>query len=166
MRTIVTTPKTYQEWMSCFEFLSNRIPSDKDLSLICEGKCPGIENVQVQFLERMNETVNNMLNRSTKNCTRLLNDSLENGDLSNIETILRRGYKDIQRCRFYRNVSFIPVEYVEELDTKTVSEIDRYWKLMKKFFCDLVDETNNPDLDDMVYYINRLIIRDKRDGKL
>lgn len=166
MKAMVTTPKTYQEWMSCFEYLSNRIPSDKDISLIYEGICPGVETVQVQFMERLNETVNNMLNLSTKNCTRLLNEALEEGDLSNIETILRRGYKDIQRCRFYRSVEFIPIEYVKELDSKTVSEINRYWNLMKRFFCDLVDETNNSDLDDMVYYVNRLIVRDKRNGKL
>lgn len=157
----MTIPNTYQQWISCFEFLSKRTVSDEYIEMLKAGSCPGINNVIAQFLARLQETVNNMLNRSTRSCTKLLNESLEEGDFSNIEVILRRHYKEMMRCRFYLNISFIPDEYVSELDNTTVSEIRRYWKTMKKYFVDLTEETGNSDLYDMVYFIDRLVTKDK-----
>ena len=45
-----------------------------------------------------------------------LNEALEDGDFSNIEYILRRNYKELQKCRFFLEISFIPTEYVDITD--------------------------------------------------
>lgn len=126
-----------------------------------------MDHVNPQFLERLQDTVNHMLNRSAKSCTKLLNESLEEGDLSNVEIVLKRHYKEMMRCRFYLNIPFIPEEYVDKLDKRTVSEIGRYWNTMRTYLIDLTDETGNSDLYDMVYYMNRLVTKDRwNNGKL
>lgn len=149
-------PKTYQQWLECFDNLSKKAVADSYICSLKEGTCPGIECVMSPFLERAQDTVNRMLNRSARNCTRLINESLEEGDFSNIETILYRNYKEMMRCRFYLNIGFLPKKFVYELDQNTVSEINRYWEELKKLFEDLADETGDPNVYDILYYINRL----------
>lgn len=150
-------PKTYQQWLECFENLSKKAVADSYICSLKEGICPGIERVMVPFLERAQDTVNHMMNRTAKGCTRLINESLEEGDFSNMETILYRYYKEMMRCRFYLNIGFLPPQFVHELDQNTVSEINRYWEELKKSFEDLADETGDSNVYDILYYMNRLI---------
>lgn len=150
-------PGTYQQWLECFEKLSEKPVADSYICSLKEGTCPGIERVMVPFLERAQDTVNRMLNRSARCCTRLVNEALEDGDFSNMETVLYRNYKEMMRCRFYLNIGFLPQKLLHELDQNTVSEIDRYWEGLKKNFEDLADETGDSNIYDILYYINRLI---------
>ena len=154
-------PKTYQEWLACFDTLSKKSVSEEEIDGLKYGVCPGIESVYIQFFDRVQDTVNAIIKRVTKNCTRRVNECLEEGDFSNIEVILRRYYKELLNCRFYIHISFIEKSDVLLLDKVTISEINRYWQNMKHFFEVLSDETNNADLYDMVYFINRLVIKEK-----
>lgn len=155
------TPNSYRQWMECFEYLSCKTVTEEYIESLKVGTCPGIDHVINPFLERLGDTVNNMLNRCTKNCTKLLNEYLEDGDFSNLEVVLRRADKDLEKCRFYLNISFIPKTYVDELDKNTASEIKRYWKTMKEFFEEISEEAGSSELYDMVYYMNRLVAKDK-----
>lgn len=156
----LTVPKTYQQWMECLAYLSEKSVSDSYICLLKDGICPGIERVMTPFLERVQDTVNVMLNKTTKSCTRMVNELLEEGDFSNIETILYRSYSEMQRCRFYINIAFIPQKFVCELDKKTVSETERYWRELKRFFAELADETGDSNMYDILYYINRMMSKD------
>ena len=156
--------RTYQQWIGCLEHLSNKKVTDEFVEKLQYGRCPGIETVMPQFLERVQDTVNQMLNRSTRTCTTLLNESLEDGDFSNVESIMYRCFRDIKRCRFYLNIQFIPEAFVCELDEKTVSETNRYWKEVNKALTQLAEETGNEDVYDLLYYLNRLIKKDRRNG--
>ena len=80
--------RTYQQWIKCLEYLSTKTVSDEFIENLKNKVCPGIKNVMPQFLERVQATVNKMINKSTKNCTTLLNEALEEGDFSNIESYL------------------------------------------------------------------------------
>ena len=156
--------RTYQQWIGCLEHLSNKKVTDEFVEKLQYGRCPGIETVMPQFLERVQDTVNQMLNRSTRTCTTLLNESLEDGDFSNVESIMYRSFRDIKRCRFYLNIQFIPESFVFELDKKTVSETNRYWKEVNRALTQLAEETGNEDVYDLLYYLNRLIKKDRRNG--
>lgn len=156
--------RTYQQWIGCLEHLSKKKVTDEFIENLQYGLCPGIEMVMPQFLERVQDTVNQMMNRSTRICTALLNESLEDGDFSNVESIMNRCFRDINQCRFYLNIKFIPESFVYELDEKTVSETNRYWKEVNKALTRLAEETGNEDVYDLLYYLNRLIKKDRRNG--
>lgn len=159
-------PKNYQQWMECLEYLSRKPVSDEFVSKLKGGSCPGIESVMPQFLERIQGTVNHMLNRCSKTCTASLSDFLEEGDFSNMEQVLYRSYRDMKRCRFYLNIGFIPQVYVQELDEKTVSEIRRYWRELGRAMEDLAEESGSEYVYDTLYWIRRLINKDMRNGQL
>lgn len=156
--------RTYQQWIDCLDYLSKKKVTDEFIDNLKCGLCPGIEMVMPHFLERVQDTVNQMMNRSTRICTALLNESLEDGDFSNVESNLYRCYRDIKHCRFYLNIKFIPKSFVIELDEKTVSETNRYWKKVHKVLTQLAEETGNEEIYDLLYYINRLIKKDRRNG--
>lgn len=156
--------KTYQQWIGCLERLSKKKVTDEFIANLQYGLCPGIEMVMPQFLERIQNTVNQMMNRSTRACTALLNESLEDGDFSNVESNLYRCFRDIKRCRFYLNINFIPKSFVHELDEKTVNETNRYWNELHKALTRLAEETGSEEVYDLLYYLNRLIKKDKKNG--
>jgi len=156
--------RTYQQWIGCLDYLSKKKVTDEFIDNLKYGLCPGIEMVMPHFLERVQDTVNQMMNRSTRICTALLNESLEDGDFSNVESNLYRCYRDIKHCRFYLNIKFIPESFVIELDEKTVSETNRYWKEVHKVLTQLAEETGNEEIYDLLYYMNRLIKKDRRNG--
>lgn len=157
-------PKTYQQWMVCFENLSNNLISDEYVSGLRQGSCPGIERVMPQFLDRIQDTVNRMINRYTKSCTASLKGFLEEGDFSNIEIVLYRFFREMKRCRFYLNILFIPEDFVRELDKKTVSEINRYWLGLRRTLEEIADESGNECVYDTICYIKRLMNKDKSNG--
>lgn len=156
--------KTYQQWIGCLDYLGKRKVTDEFIDNLKYGLCPGIEMVMPQFLERVQDTVNQMMNRSTRTCTTLLNESLEEGDFSNMESVLYRCFKDIKRCRFYLNINFIPRDFAVELDTNTVSETNRYWKEVHKALTLLAEETGNEEAYDLLYFLNRLMKKDRQNG--
>lgn len=167
METNMREPKTYQEWIICFDTLSKKSVTVEEIENLKNGVCPGIESVYTQFFERVQDTVNAMIKRVTKNCTRRVNECLEEGDFSNIEVLLIRSYRELLNCRFYIYIPFIEKSDARLLDKATISEVGRYWQTMKKFFEELLDETNSADIYDMVYFINRLVTKEKANyGKL
>lgn len=159
-------PKTYQQWIGCLEYLKEKNVSDEFLDSLRGAVCPGVENVMESFLERIQKTVNVMLNRCTRNCTRLLKDSMEEHDFSNVEVMLYRNYRAMQKCRFYLNISFIPEKFVEELDRRTVTEIKRYWRELRIALEESAEESGDSSIYDIIYYMNKLMNKEGYNGEL
>ena len=159
-------PATYREWMVCFVYMRSRPVTDAFLDRLGQGSCPGVEQVMTGFLERLQDTVNSMLQRAVTHCTRSLNTCLEEGDYSNLETILGRSRREMQRCRFYREISFLPRDFVRELDRQTLSEMNRFWSELQKALTGMAEETGSSDLYDILYYVDRLIKKDRQNGQL
>lgn len=149
-------PQSYQQWLECFEILGTHPVSKDYMDTLKYGSCPGIENMTAKFHERLLETVNRMMNRATKHCTKRLNEALEDGDFSYIEVIMRRCRRDIDNCRFYRNIPFLQSEFRDELDIQVVKETKRYWDRLKGYLAELIEETESSELYDILYYIKRL----------
>lgn len=162
----MNVPRSYEEWMACLTYLSQNPVSDEFISKLKQGTCPGIEQVMPQFLERIQDTVNQMVRRCTRNCTKRLNEALEEGDFSNLEAVFYRSCKEMKRCRFFLHICFIPNTFVQKLDECTVSEMHRYFAWIKKSLEELADDSGNSDMYDVLYYLNRLINKDRHNGKL
>ena len=159
-------PATYREWMVCFTFLRSRPVTDDFLDRLEQGSCPGVEQVMAGFLDRLQDTVNSMLQRAVTRCTRSLNTCLEEGDLSNLELLLGRSHREMLRCRFYLRIRFLPPDFVRELDRQTLSETGRFWTELRGALADMAEETGNSDIYDILYYVDRLIKKDRQNGQL
>lgn len=152
----LTTPETYGDWLKCFEILASGSVSQHFLDMIECGICPEYEHLEERFLERLQYTVKEMLTRSVKRCNKNLNELLEDGDFSSMEVFLRRSYTEMDRCRFYRKITFLKGEFLNELDLQVVAEKTRYWSELKQYLTDIAEESGNSELYDTVYYMKRL----------
>ena len=143
--------------------LEGRVP---DKLLIDRRRVLYLIQVMAGFLDRLQDTVNSMLQRAVTRCTRSLNTCLEEGDLSNLELLLGRSHREMQRCRFYLRIRFLPPDFVRELDRQTLSETGRFWAELRGALADMAEETGNSDIYDILYYVDRLIKKDRQNGQL
>lgn len=149
-------PTNYQEWLGCLEKIAGQNVSFEYIDQMKYGSCPGIQTVEDRFNDRIVETVNKMLSRMTKQCTCRLNEMLEEGDFSETEVVFRRSYKEMEKCRFYREISFLNEDFVVQLDQKVVAEKQRYWKEVYNYLTKIAEETEQSEIYDMLFYLKRL----------
>lgn len=156
METRFIIPQNYEQWLKTFGILSSTtVPAD-NISELSYGVCPGIEKVTFEFQERLQETTNLMLTRITKRCTCALNDSLEEGEFENFDVIMKRYRGEMKKCRFYLYINFLSEDYLQELDNQVTKEIERYWKELKGYLTEIVEETEDSRIYDIIYYLKRI----------
>ena len=131
------------------------------LSLLTEipwrdSRCEGVKAVWPSFAERLTETVNALVKRIAGRCTDGLNEALAEGDLSRMESIFRRCDRDWERCRFYRDIPFLPADFLQELDESVQRERLRYWTEMVDFLEEAADETKNGEIWDLYELARRI----------
>lgn len=157
MKEEFVVPQTYDQWLSFFSVLNKTsVPSEYICSLN-RGICPGIEQVSAEFHKRIQDTVNLMLKRITKQCSNAINTFLEEGDFDNFEVIVRRYRRELGKCRFYLYINFLAHDFVQELDSQVTKEIQRYWFEWYRYLTEVIEETEKSEIYDMVYYLKKII---------
>lgn len=149
-------PQNYEQWLEIFTLLGSTPVSMEKINDLQYASCPGVERVYLEFCKKLQDTVNEMLKRITRKCTSAVNLALNEGQFDDFEIIVRRCQREMKTCRFYNQITFLEHDYIEELDRQVVSEMKRYWKEMRKYLMDLLDESDNTGLYDMVYYLKRI----------
>ena len=77
-RAIAEAPSTYQEWLDCFERMKEvPLSNNRDLEVLSLGTFAGAGTMQAAFERQMVDTVNVVLNKSTKRFMRDLNDCFQ-----------------------------------------------------------------------------------------
>lgn len=150
-------PQTYEQWLKLFSILSSTTVSIDNIYNLNQGRCPGVEQVAPEFHKRVQDTVNRMLKRMTKQCTGAINTVLEEGDFVNFDVIIRRYRREMKKCRFYLYINFLQSEYVQELDDQVTKETQRYWKELYRYLMTVVEETENSEIYDMVYCLKKIV---------
>lgn len=149
-------PQNYEQWLNAFTILSSASVSADSISELSQGSCPGIERVTYEFQDRLQDTTNKMLTRVTKRCTSAINYSLEEGELENVEVIMRRYLGEMKKCRFYLYINFLSKEFLQELDKQVTKEIERYWRELRGYLTKIVDETEDSRIYDIIYHLKRI----------
>lgn len=156
-------PTDYREWLEVFRILEKRSLHSEEWEMLSRGTIYGFDRVQEQFLEKLEHVINEMLKRATKRCTKALIISLEDGDYSSLQMILRRGKRELDECRFSRELTFLPREIAEDLDRQVLETIRNYWQEWIKNMKEAAMESEQRDVFDMLYYLRRL---EREYGKL
>ena len=79
-RAIAEAPSTYQEWLDCFERMKEvPLSNNRDLEVLSLGTFAGTGTMQAAFERQMVDTVNVVLNKSTKRFKMCIRDSSSRG---------------------------------------------------------------------------------------
>ena len=105
-RAIAEAPSTYQEWLDCFERMKEvPLSNNRDLEVLSLGTFAGTGTMQAAFERQMVDTVNVVLNKSTKRFMRDLNECIAFNELAQVDVLFKRLKKDIHKATFFVNLS-------------------------------------------------------------
>ncbi|MDO4623171.1 MAG: hypothetical protein Q4B22_09480 [Eubacteriales bacterium] len=163
MRELQHSPTDYWEWLDVFRILENRSLRADEWELLCKGTIYDFDHVQKQFLETLEKTVNTKLKNTIQRSTKALNIGLEDGDYVSLQIMLRRAKRELNECRFCRELTFLPEEIICDLDRQVVETIRSYWNEWINTMKETAMEMEQEETFNMLYYLRRM---EREYGKL
>lgn len=152
----ILPPGTYQQWLDFLDLVEKTRNTDVYIRMIQAGTLQCSEHMLFQLEQRVTHTVNMKLRRMIRWYTKRINSLLEDADYSDLVVLFYRLRRDVVSLRFYQYMTFLPAEYVEELDRQVVAEIRRYWEHLLSSLQEAVEETHNILLEDELHRITRI----------
>ncbi len=156
-RAIADAPSTYQEWLDCFERMKEvPLSNNRDFEVLSLGTFAGARTMQAAFERQMVDTVNVVLNKSTKRFVRDLNDRIVFNELAQVDVLFKRLKKDIHKATFFVNLSFLSNSFKAELYRSVAEQMTAFWDNMIAFLQQQANDFPNSDLEDALFLIRRI----------
>lgn len=128
----------------------------EDIRRLEAGKLPAAGFASEMFQVQVAETVDTMLRRYVRKFNRSLREAMELGDLENVQILCRRLQREMEYCFFFRNISFLPKMFTEEMERAVREQISIFWKKEIQEFARLGEESGRPELEDVIYFMRRI----------
>ncbi len=156
-RTQVKAPCTYQEWLDCFELMKDtRNDNSSAFEAAMQGSFTGSELTEIALQQQLVQTVNYLLDSSTKRFIKLLNQNIAFNDLSQTDLLFRRLKKDVNRVFFFENLSFFPEKLRQDLAEQITTQMTDFWDSTVSFLYKQSLEFSNSELEDVLFLIKRI----------
>ena len=156
-RQEIRAPVTYQEWLACLDMMkSGTEAGNAAFDAACMGSFAGSEVTRTALQRQIVETVNAVLNRSTRRFLKNLNDNIAFNELAQTELLFKRLKKDVNRVMFFTKLSFLPGEFRRELEESVREQMTRFWNDTVGFLCRQSVEFSNSELEDALFLIRRI----------
>ncbi len=153
---IVDSPKTYSDWLDCFEVLCRKNVSNKELQLLSMGECVASAET-VEFLEtQLIKTINIMIRRYIQSFNKELELHMMYNEYDNIYQLFIKLANQFNGCMFFLNLDFMSVKFRKELRSSIIQETKKFWQLMLNTMYSQCIEQNNSFLEDELYMIKRI----------
>ncbi|MDZ4169620.1 MAG: hypothetical protein U1E26_08185 [Coriobacteriia bacterium] len=156
-------PTTYAEWSTLLDEYGRRSCGSDIATTLSEGSLEGGASSARRLLERIVEFENVALSRLVRGLERSLSMSPAAGYSDDVLTLVRRFSRDCDDLMFFRGLSFMPPEYIKELDEAVGSQV---LHVLDEFLLHIDRESGQPPLDDLRFYVGRLRLRWQRGGCL
>ena len=112
--------------------------------------------MQAAFERQMVDTVNVVLNKSTKRFMRDLNECIAFNELAQVDVLFKRLKKGIYKATFFVNLSFLPNSFKTELYRSVTEQMTMFWDNMIAFLQQQANDFSNSDLEDALFLIRRI----------
>lgn len=149
-------PETYQQWLKCFEHLGGYTLDEKMLEAMAQGTFLG--EPTESFLARLSDVVSLCLSAYCRRFLRMMDLILAEGEPDMAGILASRLKKDIQRCFFYRSLSFLEESFVQKLDQGFQVQVEQFWKNFLSELRKSARDSNSPVLEDLYYEMKRVTI--------
>lgn len=149
-------PRTYQQWLDCFAYLSAH-PADREvLELAAGGQYPG--KPAESFLVRLSDTVGTMLSFRCQQFLRQLDQALGDGEPDLAPLLAARLKKSLRLCLFYRSLPFLEERYVQELDRGFSVQLQNFWTNFLTQLKKIARDSDSPAMEDLLLEMSRIKI--------
>ena len=156
-RTELKSPTTYKEWLDCFEIMKhNPACGNGVFEAVTSGCFTGTEVTIGAMQNQIVETVNVILDKSTNQFIKELNESILFCDLSEVDILFRQLKRDIEKSLFFEKMFFLPNTFRNELSEIVKVQMQEFWDDTMDFLYKQSLEVSNSELEDMLFLIKRI----------
>lgn len=151
-----TPPETYQQWLECFEHLKGYTLDEKMLESMAQGTFLG--KPTESFLSRLSDVVSMCMSGYCQRFLRMLDLALSEGEPDMAGILASRLKKDIQRCFFYRSLTFLDESFVQKLDQGFREQLEQFWGNFLNQLRKSARDSDWPVMEDLYYEMKRVTI--------
>ena len=156
-RELVAPPTTYDEWLSCFDFLKSSPSVNNSVAMtIAKGSFVNRGYIAVQFHQKLADTISEMLNKRIARFLKDLNMLISLNELSDIVPLFVKLRNDVERCLFFKELDFLDKGIKRDLEQSIKTEIGKFWNDTMTFLQKQTLEYSNSDLEDSLFLIRRI----------
>jgi hypothetical protein len=156
-KSVNRSPGTYQEWLSCFDYLRESSAVDEGtVELIKNGSFVSSGQMMAAFQTQLMETINTMLNKRVGRFIKDLNRAIEFNELEDIAFLYVKLRNETGKCLFFENLNFLDVGFRRELIDSIKQQVTSCWNSTLRFLRQQSVEYSNSGLEDALFLIYRI----------
>ena len=127
-----------------------------DFDVLALGSFAGTGTMQAALERQMVDTINAVLNKSTKRFIRDLNECIAFNELAQVDVLFKRLKKDIHKTTFFLELSFLSSDFKNELYQSITDQMTGFWDDTIRFLRQQAMDYSNSDLEDALFLIRRI----------
>ncbi len=125
MTSYTSPPETYHQWLDGFQYINGNPKDLAFLEVLAQGNYLGIPSES--FLCHLSDAVSKVLSIRCRQFLRQTDCALIEGEPDIVPLLAMRFRRDLRKCFFYRSLSFLPEDYVGELDNGFQKQLLAFW---------------------------------------
>lgn len=149
-------PTTYQEWLDCFAYVKVHPNDNIGFSLLRKGTLRCDSYILDAFLQRMDETVGDVLNKRISNFLSQVSELFEEGDFEGVEMLATRFWASTSECFFFENLDCISSRQKMQFRDGYLRQLKCFWANFIRELEKDADEYRNIILEDLFFQLSRL----------
>ena len=130
------------------------------LDAIAKGRYMG--QVAEAFLARLSDCVSHVLTAHCCLFLKQLDEALAEGEPDMALLLATRFRRNIQRCFFYRTLTFLSASYVKTLDQGFCNQLDAFWQDFLGQLLRSARESSDPRMEDVLLEMKRIRLTQRR----
>ena len=151
-----TAPTTYQEWLDCFSYVKAHPADYIELRRLRGGRLACDPYILDKFLQRLDETVGEVLNRGISAFLSRVGEAFEEGDFDGAEILASRFWKMAAESFFFEDLDCISPEQRETLRSGYLRQLGQFWEQFLAHLEREAEESRQDALDELVFRLRRL----------
>lgn len=153
---ITAPPRSYYEWLKCFDALSSRTVGADEFSLLMQGECVDADRSIEYLEEQLVRTINAMIQRYIHMFNREIDMYASQGDYDGLYLSFCKLAGKFRHCLFFRSLEFMSTDFREELSRSVESELSAFWQRVIRSLYLQCMEQNDFQMEDQIYMIRRI----------
>lgn len=126
MNSLYSPPETYQQWLTGFAHLQQHPLDHEMLDALACGRYIG--RPAEAFLVRLSDVVGAVITAHCKRFLRQIDMAFSDEEPDMVPLLASRLKRNLSKCFFYRNLSFLDPAYVKTLDDGFCEQLEFFWK--------------------------------------
>lgn len=149
-------PTTYQEWLECFGYIklhpekNATLRSLRNGTICCEGRSLDL------FLQRLDNLIQETLNRRISGFMNRVNELLEDSDLDGVEVQAIRFCNGMKDVFFFESLQGIPGNFCMQFSQGYEEQLEVFWKRFVNEFRFQAEQSTDSQMEDLAYRLARL----------